>query len=686
MKRFSPVALLAVLVAAGAISACSDGTAPTATPRSSARADAPVNLSRDPLEAGSYAIIDMPGATTTVAFGINNDGVIVGRYLMAGRTHGFVRSADGEFTTIDFPGAGFTVAGNLNNRGDILGWYTLPAAPAVRHGFLLRQGEFTSFDPPGSVFTNPLGINDRGDIVGRYCTNGLCREPGNGDFHGFLLRDGVFTNIDVPGSNETNAFNINDRDEILGGAGTADGKGELFLLRNGQLTTWALPDGKTLAQDHGGLNARGDIAGKYCDKSPCLIGPTGHGFVLIDGRFTTVDVPGSLGGGTFGINNRREVVGGYYDGSGVLHGFVIRLDRDATASTRWNGRTASLLVSRPPGNAQAATSRILTYLSIAQYRAVLAADGAKAGSLHPSIRAAVNGASVAVLSEFFPLDVAKIEGWLNEDRAADTWQGEKNDEVGAGEAIGRAIAATVIAQSKTDNYLVASPGLPPVGPGYWLNAPGMSPVRSLYGVRPFFLTSSDQLRPAPPPAFGSTEFLQALHEIREISDTRTAEQIATAQFYAWATAPFTAGNLNLMADQLIVEKHSTEREAARILAYANAAAFDAQIACFDAKYHYWYIRPSQADSANLVTGNRGITLTLALPNHPSYPSGHSCITSAIANVLIDAFPSERERLESLITTIGLSRMYAGLHYRFDVEAGQAIGREAAALARAGSLE
>jgi membrane-associated phospholipid phosphatase len=79
-------------------------------------------------------------------------------------------------------------------------------------------------------------------------------------------------------------------------------------------------------------------------------------------------------------------------------------------------------------------------------------------------------------------------------------------------------------------------------------------------------------------------------------------------------------------------------------------------------------------------------LALALPNHPSFPSGHSCITSAIVNVLIDAFPKERERLESLITTIWLSRMYAGLHYRFDVEAGQAIGREAAALARAGSLE
>jgi hypothetical protein len=56
------------------------------------------------------------------------------------------------------------------------------------------------------------------------------------------------------------------------------------------------------------------------------------------------------------------------------------------------------------------------------------------------------------------------------------------------------------------------------------------------------------------------------------------------------------------------------------------------------------------------------------------------------SVLVDAFPSERPRLEAYIETAGLSRMYAGLHYRFDVEAGEAIGRQAAGLALAGSLE
>ena len=350
---------------------------------------------------------------------------------------------------------------------------------------------------------------------------------------------------------------------------------------------------------------------------------------------------------------------------------------ETNASTRWNERAAVLLTQRPPANAQAAASRILSYLSLAQYRAVLAAETGKVKSMHPSVSAAVGGASVAVLNAFFPLDVTTTEGQLDADLAAPGWPGEKNKDAGSGEAIGRAVGAEVLAQAATDNYLVSSPGVPPVGPGYWVSAPAAI-VRSLYGVRPFFLTASDQLRPGAPPAFGSPAFLTALAEIRAISDTRTPEQTAIAQAFAWGTGPFTAGNLNLIADQLIVEHHRTEREAARILAYANAAAFDSQIACFDAKFAYWFIRPPQADPA--------ITTAVALPNHPSYPSAHSCITSAFMTVLIDALPSERARLEEIITTAGLSRMYAGIHYRFDIEAGQAIGRGAAALALAGSLE
>ena len=355
---------------------------------------------------------------------------------------------------------------------------------------------------------------------------------------------------------------------------------------------------------------------------------------------------------------------------------------EALASTRWNEQATQLLGQYPPtanGQAQAWTSRMLTYLSLAQYRAVLAAEAGKDGSTHPSAQAAVGAASVAVLSAFFPHAATSLEQQLHEDLSAPGRPGAQHDAPASGEAIGRAVGAAVLAQAASDNYYVKLPGVPPVGPGYWIAAPAPAPiVRSLDGVRPFFLTSADQLRPPPPPAIDSPEFLAAYAEVRHISDTRTPEQTAIAQTWATATPPYTTGSENLVADELIVEHHRTEREAARILAYLNAAAFDAQIACWDAKFTYWFIRPSQYDHE--------ITLAVTLPNHPSYPSAHQCITGATMSVLMDAFPSERPRLEQYIETAGLSRIYAGLHYRFDIEAGESIGRQAAALALAGSLE
>ena len=351
----------------------------------------------------------------------------------------------------------------------------------------------------------------------------------------------------------------------------------------------------------------------------------------------------------------------------------------ATASVRWNQRAVALVVARPPAsNGQAAVSRILTYLSLAQYRATLAADAAKSQPKPPSMAAAVGAASVVVLNSFFPLDIALNESQLNADLAVPPWPATKNEDVVAGEALGRKVGGEVITFAASDNYLVKSPGAPPVGAGMWVSAAGAGIVRSLIGTRPFFMTDPAQLRAPPPPVFGSAQFTTALAEVRSISDTRSAQQLAIASFWNTSNGPFTAGALNLIADDIIREHAVNEKEAARILAFANAAAFDAQIACFDSKFAYWYIRPSQADAA--------ITLPIGLPNHPSYPSGHSCITSAIMAVMSDAFPGEKARVDGYTNEAGMSRVYGGIHYRFDILAGQEIGRGAAALALKGSLK
>ena len=332
---------------------------------------------------------------------------------------------------------------------------------------------------------------------------------------------------------------------------------------------------------------------------------------------------------------------------------------ESGASVAWNLTARQLITSRgvatPVGQA-----RIMTYLSVAQYNAIVAAEDAKDGGDHASVAAAAGGASLVVLKSFFPLDHTLLDNRLAAQEAAARWPGAKNTNFAAGEAIGRTIGAQVVQYALTDNTNLTAPPANPGGPGNWT---GTNSIRGLYGARTFALTSGDQFRPPPPPAFGSQAFTDALDEVIAMTSGITSAQLASAQLWAGQGPAY----LNSVAAIMIVAHHRTEREAARVFALANMAGFDVLNACFDAKFAYWYIRPSQA--------NPSIPLPIGLPNHPSYPSGHSCITSAYATVLAREFPEESGYLQSLTLEAGLSRNYAGLHYVFDCEVGQELGRK-----------
>lgn len=357
--------------------------------------------------------------------------------------------------------------------------------------------------------------------------------------------------------------------------------------------------------------------------------------------------------------------------------------REPLATVAWNQTARELITLRAaPGPTE--QLRILAYLTLAQYNAVVAAEKAKGRGRHASPAGAVGGASVVVLKSFFPLDEAVIDAKLAEQRAEaeshdKKWEharfgashygrrGHSDDDFAAGEAIGRAAGAAVVAYAATDNFNVLPLPPVPVGPGFWVSSSAPT-FRALWGTRPFFLKSSDQFRSPPPPAFGSPAFLTDLAEIRMLSDTRTPEQLAIAQFWAPKAASF----MNEVGVGMIVKYKVRERQAAHVLALANMAAFDAHIGCWDAKFAYWYIRPSMADPL--------ITTPVGLPNHPSYISGHSCNTASYSSVLAHAFPAETALLEGYTTEAGLSRMYGGIHYRFDITAGQELGRNVAAWA------
>jgi len=347
---------------------------------------------------------------------------------------------------------------------------------------------------------------------------------------------------------------------------------------------------------------------------------------------------------------------------------------ESGASVYWNGVARELVVKYLFNPFQAI--RTYAILSTSQYNAVIAAEKGRDGKLHPSPMAAVAGASVTALTYIFPAEAAGLEALVDDQLASTPWPGEGHTDWAAGEAAGRAVAETVVARARTDGFFAPFTGTIPVGAGVWFSSasPPAPPIGVLFGkARTYFLESGDQFRPSPPPAFGSPDFFAALREVRQVSDTRTPEQDALAKFWAFPVGTYSpSGYWNDQASQLAVRYHLREREAAHVLALVNMTGFDAIVACHDAKYAYWLLRPTQADP--------GITLSIGLPNFPSYPSNHACLSSAQAAVLGAMFPAEKSRLRALAEEAALSRLYGGIHYRFDNETGLRLGRMVAALA------
>jgi probable HAF family extracellular repeat protein len=280
---------------------------------------------------GVFTTIDAPGARFyTVVFGIDESGKTVGGYVdERGRLHGFLKDQEA-FSVIDFPGATATVVTRINAQGQIIGGYSEESnTPAFNlpHGFLLEDGVFTKIDFPGARRTQPFGINNHGQIVGEYV-------DADGISHGFLLDNGEFTTIDAPGGASTIAFDINDSGQIVGISFTGDivaGFGSAFLRdANGDFTTIAVPDAFiTVAY---GVNNRGQVVGTYQDAARS----SGHGFLLEEGAFTTIDAPDASGfTDVYDINDEGQLSPGPTTSS-------------ATATSRTGAATSRPSITRTP--------------------------------------------------------------------------------------------------------------------------------------------------------------------------------------------------------------------------------------------------------------------------------------------------------------------------------------------------
>lgn len=219
-------------------------------------------------------------------------------------------------------------------------------------------------------------------------------------------------------------------------------------------------------------------------------------------------------------------------------------------------------------------------------------------------------------------------------------------------------------------------------------------------MQPFTLLSPSQFRVGPPAALGSAQYAADFNEVKDFgsatSTFRTPEETAIARFW----------NANVINQQnqlyrTVAVQHSMSLDdAVHLMAMGSITMADVGIACFDSKYQYLAWRPYSAiRNANLdgnpdTTADPTWTPLLSTPNHPEYPAAHGCVTSALANVLANALGSQSINVTvagatgggtTLTTTrqyattqqlkdqIVDARVWAGLHWRHSVIAGETIG-------------
>lgn len=349
------------------------------------------------------------------------------------------------------------------------------------------------------------------------------------------------------------------------------------------------------------------------------------------------------------------------------------------ASPGWHAQARALVAANSQSPLHA--GRVYAALGVAQYAALndvglqspengkVPDDGYGKGgrNRYEAERGAIAGASATVLGALYPSAAAALEQRVRNE--ANAGPGNVHPAFTRGLAIGRAAGEWMVARLASDNFAAPWTGTIPAGPGIFVpNGPPAGP--GLGSVTPYFLTSGDQFRSALPPAYGSQAFADDLAEIKMMSDSRTAQQLALAIQWNYPNGTYTpVGYWNELASQYVQENRLNEREATHVFALVNATGFDALIGCWESKYHYWYLRPWE--------GGVELSLPIGRPNHPSYPSGHSCVSAAMASVLADLFPAHAAELTAQVTEAGMSRMYGAIHFRFDITAGETLGRATA---------
>ena len=320
-----------------------------------------------------------------------------------------------------------------------------------------------------------------------------------------------------------------------------------------------------------------------------------------------------------------------------------------------------------------------------------------------SAEAAAIEAAYQVLRAYFPNSATALLTAYTKSLAQIRNDQAKLDGIAAGDAAAQAMIA-LRASDGSFPPLFKVPG--PAVPGEWqatISCPIVNGIAQGTGfhwqnVTPFGIPSASAFLLGPPPALTSNEYAKAYNEVMTVgsvnSTERPQDRANVALFYA-ASSPTQV--FNQAAEQVALEQGGSLSQNARALALINMAISDSLVASFLNKYHYNFWRPETAIHAGATDGNSktepdpSYAPFITTPCFPSYPSNHGSAGNAAAEVLRriygeaghsitltnPAVPSivlQYTSFKQITDDISDARVYGGIHFRTDQEAGAHLGR------------
>jgi membrane-associated phospholipid phosphatase len=279
---------------------------------------------------------------------------------------------------------------------------------------------------------------------------------------------------------------------------------------------------------------------------------------------------------------------------------------------------------------------------------------------YPSEHAVAAGAAAAVLAYLFPDQAPKLsdtayQAAMSRVMAGVTFPSDALSGLDLGESVGSA----VVAYAQQDGSNQQFTGSYPPMPGVWSSPNPVTPLAGSW--KPWVLTAASDFRLSPPPAFGSDAANAQYAMDKNLNRTNTTNHLA------WFWQP---GFFQPWLQQVDLEMFQNHLDlnpprAARAYAYETIAQHDATLACWDSKYTYLELRPSQADPT--------IATLFANPQHPGYPSGHACASGASAAVMSYLYPADAQALQTMAADAGNSTFDALIHTQLDVSTGLTLG-------------